>query len=158
MGRLFDAVGALTGVRAEVTFEGQAAIELEAACDPDERGTYPVSLMQTGDQLLIDPRPMVRAVADDASAGAAPSAIATRFHRAIADVTVNACARLADTHGTEVVALSGGVFQNRRLLESVSAGLGARGLQVLVPEQLPVNDGGVAYGQAVIASSLLAAA
>jgi hydrogenase maturation protein HypF len=158
MGRLFDAVGALTGVRSEVTFEGQAAIELEAACDPDERGTYPVSLMQTGDQLLIDPRPMVRAVVDDAHAGVASSAIATRFHRAIADVTVNACARLADTHGTEVVALSGGVFQNRRLLEAVSAGLGARGLQVLVPEQLPVNDGGVAYGQAVIASSRLAAA
>jgi hydrogenase maturation protein HypF len=82
--------------------------------------------------------------------------IARRFHRTIAHVTVEACARLAATHRTEVVVLSGGVFQSRLLLDSVTAGLSATGLRVLVPERLPVNDGGIAYGQAAVAAALLA--
>ena len=70
---------------------------------------------------------------------------------------MEACSALAATHGTEVVVLSGGVFQNRRLLESVWAGLAAAGLRVLVPERLPVNDGGIAYGQAAVAAARLVA-
>jgi hydrogenase maturation protein HypF len=153
MGRLFDAVAALAGIRAEVNYEGQAAIELEAACDLEERGSYPIAL--TGAPLVIDPRETIRAVAADVAAGDPPGAIARRFHRAIARATVDACIRLAETHATEVVVLSGGVFQSRLLLESVSCGLEAAGLRVLVPERLPVNDGGISYGQAAVAAATL---
>jgi hydrogenase maturation protein HypF len=152
MGRLFDAVAALCGIRAEVNFEGQAAIELEAACDSGESASYPIALTETPELLMIDPRPTIRSVAADVRAGASTGVIARRFHGAIAEATIEACARLAGAHGTELVVLSGGVFQNRLLLESVSAGLDARGLRVLVPERLPVNDGGIAYGQAVVAA------
>lgn len=153
IGRLFDAVAALSGVRAEVNYEGQAAIELEAACDRQERGCYPISVAGTAELLEIDPRELVRTVAADAAAGVTPGVIAARFHAAIARATVDACAAAASIHGVDVVVLSGGVFQNRRLLEAVGAGLHAAGLRVLVPERLPMNDGGIAYGQAAIAAA-----
>jgi hydrogenase maturation protein HypF len=155
MGRLFDAVAALAGVRAEVNYEGQAAIELEAACDPGERGTYPISLSQEGELLMIDPREAIGRVAADVRAGESRGAIARRFHRAVASATVEACVMLAGAHETELVVLSGGVFQNRLLLESVADGLARAGLRVLVPERLPVNDGGIAYGQAAVAAAQL---
>jgi hydrogenase maturation protein HypF len=155
MGRLFDAVAALAGIRAEVNYEGQAAIELEAACDPSETGAYPIELLDAPDLLVIDPRRTIRSVAADVVTGARAGAIARRFHRTIARATVDACVRLAATYATEVVVLSGGVFQSRLLLESVSSELGAAGLRVLVPERLPVNDGGISYGQAAVAAASL---
>jgi hydrogenase maturation protein HypF len=156
MGRLFDAVSALCGLRQRVTFEGQAAVELEAACDPAERGSYPVGLDREGPTLVIDPRETIRAVAADLEAGAAPGAVASRFHTTMALVTVEACSHAARACGTDRVVLSGGVFQNRRLIEGVAAGLRTAGLRVLVPERLPVNDGGISYGQAAIAARLAA--
>jgi hydrogenase maturation protein HypF len=81
--------------------------------------------------------------------------ISRRFHRAIARATVDACARLADGHGTDLVVLSGGVFQSRLLLDSVWSGLTGAGLRVLVPERLPVNDGGISFGQAAVAAAKL---
>ena len=157
IGRLCDAVGALCGLRAEVTYEGQAAIELEAACDPSERGAYEMPLMQSDGMTVIDPRPAIAAVAAEASAGVAAGAIATRFHRGVARATVAVCERLAADHGTDRIVLSGGVFQNRRLLDAVSTGLERARLRVLVPERLPVNDGGIAYGQAAVAAATLRA-
>jgi hydrogenase maturation protein HypF len=153
MGRLFDAVAALTGVRAEVNYEGQAAIELEAVCDPSELGSYPIGLTDGPELLLIDPREAVAAIAADVEAGESTGAIARRFHRAIADVTVRACASLAVGHDTEIVVLSGGVFHNRLLVESVAGRLAAAGLRVLVPERLPAGDGGISFGQAAVAAA-----
>ena len=158
MGRLFDAVAALAGIRAEVNYEGQAAIELEAACDPNESGSYPIAVIGGADApLAIDPRETIRAVASDVGAGEAPGVIARRFHRTIARATVEACASLAAAHGAEVVVMSGGVFQSRLLLEKTSNELTAIGLRVLVPERLPVNDGGISYGQAAVAAARLEA-
>jgi hydrogenase maturation protein HypF len=154
MGRLFDAVAALAGIRAEVNYEGQAAIELESACDPNELGSYPIAV--GGTPLVIDPRETIRAIAVDVESGEAAGVIARRFHRTIARATADACVALAAAHGIEVVVLSGGVFQSRLLLGSVSGALTEAGLRVLVPEQLPVNDGGIAYGQAAVAAALLA--
>jgi hydrogenase maturation protein HypF len=154
MGRLFDAVAALSGIRAEVNYEGQAAIELEAACDLGERGAYPIGV--GGAPLVIDPRETIRAIAADVARGQASSVIARRFHRTIARATVDACLTLTAARGTEVVVLSGGVFQSRLLLEAAIAALTEAGLRVLVPERLPVNDGGISYGQAAVASALLA--
>ena len=152
VGRLFDAIAALCGIRATVGYEGQAAFELQAACDEREPGAYPITLAGT-ELLELDPRETIRSVAADAAAGVAPGVIAARFHAAIARATVDACAAAASTHGVDVVVLSGGVFQNRRLLESVGSGLHAAGLRVLVPERLPINDGGIAYGQAAVAAA-----
>jgi hydrogenase maturation protein HypF len=157
IGRLFDAVAALSGIRAEVNYEGQAAIELEAACEPGERGRYemPVSTDAAG-FVTLDPRPTIEAVTADVELGAGAGVIASRFHAAVAGATVDACAAAASVVGTDVVVLSGGVFLNRRLVEAVGAGLGAAGLRVLVPERLPPGDGGISYGQAAVAARRLA--
>jgi hydrogenase maturation protein HypF len=149
-GRLLDAIAALCGVRAVVHYEGQAAIELEAVADRAERGAYPLPV---GDDLVLDARPTIRAVAADVAAGAPVATVSARAHNALAAATVEACARAAERAATEVVVLSGGVFQNRLLLEACHAGLARRGLRVLSPERLPCNDGGVSYGQAAVAAA-----
>ncbi len=152
MGRLFDAVAALCGLRAEVNYEGQAAIELEACCDPDEQGEYAFAL----EGLVMDARPVVAEVARELEQGVPVPLVAARFHNAVAGVTARACALAAERGATETIVLSGGVFQNRRLLERTSELLGAAGLRVLVPERLPPNDGGIAYGQLAVAAARLA--
>jgi hydrogenase maturation protein HypF len=146
MGRLFDAVAALCGVRSEVTFEGQAAIELEAVVDPGERGAYELPVTADG---VLDARPTVLAVAHDVARGAGPGTVAARFHAAVASATAEAVSRV----GLDTVVLSGGVFQNRTLLSATATRLEAHGLRVLVPERLPPNDGGVSYGQAAVAAA-----
>jgi hydrogenase maturation protein HypF len=157
-GRLCDAVAALCGVRPVVSYEGQAAIELEALCDPAERGAHPLPALERDGMLVLDARETVQAVVDDLAAGASPPVVAARFHTGVAAGTAAACAALAEAHGGLPVVLSGGVFQNRRLLEGTAAALVARGLRVLVPERLPPNDGGIAYGQAAVAAARAAAA
>jgi hydrogenase maturation protein HypF len=141
VGRLFDAVAALCGQRAEVTYEGQAAVELEAACDLSEAGAYPMP--------GLDARETIAAVVADVGAGVDPGRIAMRFHRGLALATADACAAT----GVPLVVLCGGVFQNRVLLELTSAELERLGLRVLVPELLPPNDGGISYGQAAVAAA-----
>jgi hydrogenase maturation protein HypF len=145
MGRLFDAVAALCGVRAASTYEGQAAIELEAAADPGETGAYELG-------ADLDARPLVLAVAADLRRGAAVASVSARFHRAVAHATAAACAGAASAAGVDRVVLSGGVFQNRLLLEWTAGRLECLGLRVLTPERLPANDGGIAYGQAAVAA------
>jgi hydrogenase maturation protein HypF len=151
-GRLFDAVAAICGVRAEVTYEGQAAIELEAACDPAETRAYPLPARDG----VIDPGPAIRALALEVGAGEPVAAVAARFHNALAAATASACADAAERFGVDSVVLSGGVFQNRRLLESTARRLARAGLRVLTPQLLPPNDGGIAYGQAAVAAARLA--
>ncbi len=163
-GRLFDAVAALCGLRTDVTYEGQAAIELEAVADPEERGAYAMPLESTTPllaggpasppaSLVLDPRPAILAAVEDAASAVPPGAISARFHAGLAAATVAACAALAEERGLDLVVLSGGVFQNRLLLESVAAGVIDAGLRVLTPERLPPNDGGIAFGQAAIAAA-----
>ena len=125
-GRLFDAVAALCGLRGRVSYEGQAAIELEAlaaaAPRPAAAEIYPMPLVdeQPG-PLLIDARETVRAIVADLAAGVDAAQVSARFHAAFAAATVEALARTAERHGLERVVLSGGVFQNRLLLERVVA-------------------------------------
>lgn len=151
-GRLFDAVAALCGGPPRVSYEGQAAAELEARCDPRERGVHRVDVL-AGEPLVLDPRPAIRAVAREIAAGDAPGAVAARFHRGLARATAEACLRCCARRGLDTVALSGGVFQNRRLLELVAERLVAAGARVLTPRRVPPNDGGVAFGQAAIAAA-----
>jgi hydrogenase maturation protein HypF len=157
-GRLFDAVAALCGLRAEVNYEGQAAVELEAACDPGERGAYDLPLLEDGGgPLVLDARPLIRAVVADLEGGIDAGRVAARFHNGLADGTARACALTAGRRGTDLVVLSGGVFQNRRLLGQSASLLADAGLTVLTPERLPPNDGGIAYGQLAVAAARLAA-
>ncbi len=153
MGRLFDAVAALCGVCPEVHYEGQAAIELEALSCRSESGSYPMPLLPGASGTLLDARDTILAAARDVAAGVAPSVVGARFHNGLAQATARACAGLADRHRTRVVVLSGGVFQNRRLLEATAGRLDALGLRVLTPERMPGNDGGIAYGQAAVAAA-----
>ena len=158
VGRLFDAVAALAGLRARIGHEGQAATELEAAARGEERGAYPFGLGEESrpDEppwLVLDPRPAVRALLADLEAGASPGEASARFHNGLASATAAALAAAAEAHGLGAAVLSGGVFQNRLLLERTAERLRAAGLRVLVPARLPPNDGGIAYGQAAVATA-----
>jgi hydrogenase maturation protein HypF len=153
MGRLFDAVAALAGVRARVNYEGQAAAELEGAAAPAAaQAAYPLPV-DPGPPVVLDARPAITAIAEDVRAGTAAAVVAARFHAAVAAATARACAILAERHGLATVVLSGGVFQNRLLLDAASAALERDGLPVLVPERLPPNDGAISYGQAAVAAA-----
>jgi hydrogenase maturation protein HypF len=157
IGRLFDAVGALCGAPARVSYEGQAAVELEAMADPDEAGRYEMPLeWGRGGEAVLDPRPALRAILADLGAGVGPAVVSARFHHTVAVATAGACEEIAAAAGLGTVVLSGGVFQNRRLLERTSTLLGAAGLRVLVPERLPPNDGGISFGQAAVAAATAA--
>ena len=155
MGRLFDAVGAMCGIAAEVTYEGQAAVELEAAAwrsRPDAAGAYEFELR--GSEL--HPRPAIQTIANDLASGVDPAIVSARFHAGVARATVESVTRVASDRGLDTAVLSGGVFQNRLLLETIESGLTSHGLRVLVPELLPPNDGGISYGQAAIAAATTA--
>jgi hydrogenase maturation protein HypF len=154
-GRLFDAVAALCGVRAEVNYEGQAAVELEALADPGETGVYPLPLAAEGGPLVLDARATVRAVARDLERDLPVQAVSARFHNALAIATAAACRAMAARKRVDTIVLSGGVFQNRTLLARTRLLLEAYGLRVLVPELLPPNDGGIAYGQLAVAAARL---
>ena len=149
MGRLCDAVAAICGVRSEVTYEGQAAIELEALAHPSEPGTYEIPYKEG----QLDPRPAILGLVADLDAGASTAIVSARFHRGLGAATVRACVEVAAKAGLSLAVLAGGVFQNRLLLESVCAGLQSAGLRVLTPERLPPNDGAISYGQAAIAAA-----
>jgi hydrogenase maturation protein HypF len=153
MGRLFDAVAALCGVRDQVSYEGQAAVELEACAGASEDDAYALTLGHQDGRRVIDPRAAVTAIAGDIAAGVDVPVVARRFHEGVAHATAAACAEAAERSGLELVVLSGGVFQNRLLLKRTSALLGAAGLRVLVPERLPPNDGGISFGQAAVAAA-----
>lgn len=145
MGRLFDAVAALLGVRAEMTYEGQAAIELEHLAAGVEAEPY---AWRFGDGAAL-----VRAVHDDLAAGRARAEIAAAFHEAVAAGAAEACAEAGEPR---IVVLSGGSFQNLRLLASTRRRLETLGFRVLSHRLVPPNDGGISYGQAAVAARRLA--
>jgi hydrogenase maturation protein HypF len=155
-GRLFDAVAALIGLRAEATYEGQAAMELEAVADEEAREPYPFALREE-EELVLDPAPALRALVADLRSGAGAGRMAARFHDGLAAAVVAACRRLGAAHGVHAVALSGGVFQNVRLLTPLAEALAAAGFEVLTPRRVPPNDGGLALGQVAVAAARLAA-
>lgn len=159
VGRLFDAVAALAGVRAMASFEAQAAMELEFAADAadcadgaTERGAskltaYPLPLGE-GTPAVADWGPLLRAVLADRDRGAAPGLISARFHCALAQLAE----AIATRAGLPRVVLTGGCFQNQRLTRSVHQRLTARGFEVYLPARFPPNDGGLSLGQAYVAA------
>jgi hydrogenase maturation protein HypF len=191
-GRLFDAVAALAGLRSAVTYEGQAAIELEMvssasaepypftidgelagewAGDADAFGSPPASRPSPASESPVDSRPplalgqpaqgpaparillapLFEAVLADRRAGRSPDGVGSRLHAGLAALIVEVCRRLRASGAPPVVALSGGVFQNRLLTELCEAGLEAAGFTALTHSIVPANDGGLSLGQAVVA-------
>ena len=148
MGRLFDAVASLAGVRQTITYEGQAAIELEALTVTGAEGAY--SFHYSGGE--IDAAPVIQSVVEDVLKGCSPAIIGARFHDAVADLILQVGVDLRKRTSINQIALSGGVFQNVTLLELAVRRLENAGFEVLTHNKVPPNDGGLALGQAVIAA------
>ncbi len=157
-GRLFDAVAALLGIAFDgISYEGQAAIELENLLTPgrlDSVQPYPFAL-GSGELYEIDPAPMWSALIDDLQRGRDRAAIAASFHAGLSRAVAELAAHIASERGIAAVALSGGVFQNRSLFEDSVERLQSAGLQVLFHRQVPANDGGLSLGQAAVAAARL---
>ncbi|MXW99008.1 MAG: carbamoyltransferase HypF [Acidimicrobiaceae bacterium] len=153
MGRLFDTVAALCGIAGTTTYEGQAAIRLEQAAGPDVR-RYPVEI-SANTPTVIEFSPLVEAVTADLLAGRQPSVISSALHRWVADVAVASAQHAREMSGLATVALSGGVFQNRRLMQLLVPDLEQAGFEVLRHRQVPPNDGGIALGQAAVGRATL---
>ena len=149
MGRLFDAVSALMGIRQEITYEAQAAIELETVADSTDDDCYRFDLGDT----VIDPAPVLLSVIRDTEQGVPVGAISMRFHRAVADAIVRVSVTLRDREGIGTIGLSGGVFQNVTLAGLARRSLEEEGFRVLTHRLVPPNDGGLALGQAMVASA-----
>jgi hydrogenase maturation protein HypF len=153
MGRLFDAVSALAGVRQTVAYEAQAAIELEGISRQSGCGTgeYDFDVVDDGEKLIIDPAPVIGEVAREAAAREPPGDIGAKFHCAVADL-IGELTTLAPP-GVNAVALSGGVFQNALLLRLTRHILQDKGFDVLTHRHVPPNDGGIALGQLLVGTS-----
>jgi len=151
MGRLFDAVAALAGVRQTVNYEAQAAIEFEALADVEAKGIYPFDFKDG----LIDPAPAFHALLADLRSGATLPQISVRFHTGVAAMVKQVCISLRQQTGIAQVALSGGVWQNILLLSETVDLLQGAGFEVYLHRQAPTNDGGLALGQAVAADACL---
>ena len=160
-GRLFDAVASLIGLRQTVSFEGQAAMELEAIADDssdtaDSRYGFAIEDKDSMHaSLRVDLRSMIRSIVEDMQRGDSPCRISARFHNTLVAVVHEVCSRARDSTGTSQVCLSGGCFQNLRLLTGCLQSLRVSGFDVHFPQALPVNDGGISFGQAAIACELL---
>jgi hydrogenase maturation protein HypF len=147
-GRWFDAIASLLGVRDSISYEGQAAIELEAIAATWDRSAEPFPFVLDGEPFVIDLRPTVRGVVDSLGEHEPTARIAARFHATLAAAITASCVRIGNPR---TVALSGGCFQNRLLVEETKRRLDAEGFEVLLHRHVPANDGGIAFGQAAIA-------
>ena len=160
LGRLFDAVSALLGLRTEVVYEGQAAIELEVLAETAQQagmrecGSYPFTIGQ-GTLALLDVTPVIRALVDDMQRHVPAREIALRFHYTVADLLATACSEARERTGLDSVALSGGIFQNRLLLERLQERLEGMAFKVLINRRVPPNDGGLSFGQLAVAAAQL---
>lgn len=153
IGRLFDAVAALAGLRERNLFEGQAAMELEFAADGNaDAGAYPFPLTAQGNAWIADWGPLLDAVLADVAQGTPPATLSVRFHNALADMALATAAR----SGVRKVVLAGGCFQNQRLAATLRRRLTDEGFEVYSPRLVPANDGGLSLGQLLIAARRMA--
>jgi hydrogenase maturation protein HypF len=164
-GRLFDAVAAMLGLYQKVSYEGQAAMALEAIAADDVCEAYEFGIDDSIDEttaeaiagkpLQVDMRPMVQQIVDELTQGKQPDIISARFHQTLVAAAVEVCRRVRARFGLQRVCLSGGCFQNVRLLHGCIEGLRAEGFEVFFPQRVPANDGGIALGQAAIACEVI---
>lgn len=153
LGRLFDGVAAILGIRSQVSFQGQAAMELEVRANRGKGVILPYEIVKEEEIFILDYRPMIRALVDNVVFGASIADQAASFHQTVVAAMTDMAERIAKATGIRRLALSGGCFQNRILLEGCLASLAKAGFTALRHRQVPTNDGGIALGQAVIAGS-----
>jgi hydrogenase maturation protein HypF len=151
LGRLYDAAAALAGLRQKVNYEAQAAIEFEAALDSTEKGTYQFEVQNE----IINSRPVIEALLADIHSGVAVPVLSARFHNSVAEMVRQTCEQIRRDSGLNEVTLSGGVWQNMALLERAMRGLRADGFVVYIHRQIPANDGGLSFGQALVGAARL---
>ena len=167
MGRLFDAAAAILGICGQATYEGEPAIELEAAawhaldsestCPTDNMASFSVTESSRPDDChVLNSRPLIKTLLEGTRAGVPAGRLALDFHVTIAHASARIATEICAREGIGTVALSGGVFMNRLLLQLLTRELKYAGLAVLVPHTVPVNDGCITYGQAAVASARLA--
>lgn len=167
MGRLFDAAAAILGICGQATYEGEPAIELEAAawralgsesiCPTGNMASFSVTESSSPDDChVLNSRPLFEALLEGIRAGVPAGRLALDFHDAVARASARIANEICAREGLDTVVLSGGVFMNRLLLQLLSRELKSMGLTVMVPHSVPVNDGCIAYGQAAIARARLA--
>jgi hydrogenase maturation protein HypF len=154
-GRLFDAAAALLGIRDIAEFEAQAAIDLELAAGERPALPLPYALAVRDGLLVYDPRPTLAALLAARAGGAAAGPLAAAFQATITEVTRAMLSDARERTGVRTVCCSGGVFQNRRLASSLLRRLAGDGFEAFINRQVPVNDGGVSYGQAAVAAARL---
>jgi hydrogenase maturation protein HypF len=156
-GRLFDAVSALLGVRKEIQYDAQAAIELEMAAEGIEtEASYPFDIDVEGRHRVIRLRPLFQAILDDLEGGEEAPVISARFHNTMVDIIAKMCDIIRGDSGLDAVALSGGCFMNRRLLRTCIDRLTGSGFTVYAHRDVPSNDGCISLGQVAVAAAALA--
>ncbi len=155
-GRLFDAVSAIVGLCTNSTFEGEASMALESIVAGGISDAYPADI-HFGDGVEVDFSFALRSMVTDLRNGVDRQVIAARFHNAVAEAVVRVVHNLAFVNNITMVALSGGVFQNRYLTEKVVGSLQEEGLSVYLNEQVPCNDAGIALGQAYLGREMMKA-
>jgi hydrogenase maturation protein HypF len=152
-GRLFDAVASIVGLRHEVNYEGQAAVELEMAVLEGISESYPFEI-GAASPWEIDLRPAIEGLVQEVQMKFPVGLMATKFHNTVVAVILEVCRRLRETDGLHRICLGGGTFQNAYLLERVVPALRDRGFDVYLNRQVPINDGGIAFGQAAVANAI----
>lgn len=152
-GRLFDAVSSLIGIRDEISYEGQAAMELESFCASGTKERYKFCIYKEGMEFIIDPQEIFIEIIKDLKEGIDKKIMAAKFHNTVAEFTLNLCGKIRENSGINKIALSGGVFQNNYLTEKVVSLLEDKGFKVYTQRKVPPNDGGISLGQTVVAGS-----
>lgn len=150
-GRLFDAISSLIGIRDEISYEGQAAMELESFCASGIKERYKFCIYKEGMEFIIDPQEIFIEIIKDLKEGIDKKIMAAKFHNTVAEFTLNLCGKIRENSGINKIALSGGVFQNKYLTEKVVSLLEDKGFKVYTQSKVPPNDGGISLGQAVVA-------
>jgi len=140
-----------------VTYEGQAAIELEALSNFEETREYPFDIELENGSAVLKTEPLFRALVEDVLRGAHRDAVGSRFHHTLVSAWVELCNRARSETGINQVVLSGGVLQNRFLFETAMDRLAQSDFEVYVHEKLPTNDACISFGQAVVANAVLRA-
>jgi len=155
MGRLFDAVSAIAGIREEITYDAQAAVELEMAAEKKKTSPYCLGIREEKGKLIMDPSPLIKAAADDAVKGVPTGVISCKFHAGVAGIITAICKRIKEDKNISATVLSGGVFQNLLLLDMVCRKLKKAGFTVYIHRRMPANDACISVGQAAVAYAKL---
>jgi hydrogenase maturation protein HypF len=155
IGRLFDAVSALIGIRNNITYDGQAAIELENAIEEEMDDSYSYTISEIDGVFYIQYKDIIEGILKDIERKELISKISAKFHNSLAEAACALVVKLREKEAINKVALSGGVFENQYLLKRIYKSLVKRGFQVFYNEQIPINDGGLSFGQLHAASEIM---